>query len=46
MKIRRERKKKDKTVTQVMSGSRPDGEIGLPENIRVMHAEEHNPHDG
>lgn len=27
-------------------GKRPGGEIGLPEDLRVMHAEEHNPHDG
>lgn len=27
-------------------GKRPGGEIGLPEDLRVIHAEEHNPHDG
>lgn len=27
-------------------GKRPGEEVGLPEDLRVMHAEEHNPHDG
>jgi len=43
MKIRRERKKKDKDPAEAPLGS---GETGLPEDVRVMHAEESNPHDG
>ncbi len=47
MKIRKERKKKDQRIATPMgNGRRPGGEIGLPEDVRVMHAEEHNPHDG
>lgn len=47
MKIRRERKKKDAGAAQAPLGSgRPGGETGLPEDVRVVHAEEHNPHDG
>ena len=37
-----------KPVVQVPigDGKRPGSEIGLPEDLRVMHAEENNPHDG
>jgi hypothetical protein len=27
-------------------GKRPGNDVGLPEDLRVMHAEERNPHDG
>lgn len=39
-------KSKNQSGTNAKNAVKPEMEIGLRENVRVVHSDENNPHDG